>query len=636
MECEASMEQEIADALQFGAKSIGMLGSIAVLLNNILGPGIANFSGLYQQTGWLPPSFTILICVISSMVSGDMLLAAMRAYPENSEFGVRVEYGTLCRHYFSRKTALLFQCLFQLAMLCANISNIIQTAQVLDYFVADLNHGKSCAVMFYPNVEAFCHTSSTDVTPFGTDKIVLSLGMGIVALLSIPLGYYNLEDNVVVQNVAMVVILLSTFAWFSIFASLGLDRERVPLIGSSLHNMGGTILFNFMFISTIPSWVCEKKPTVRPLMVIGITLLMAALVSVQAYAISANLASIPIFSILMRYNLIESHVCGPKAAGAVSVLLPFGVSVLLYTGEGFKDIVDFSGTFTSALVNLMVPSLLFLAALHRDDINVRTNVVEELSARSARLRARSAAWSASSCVASNDGPSGLRKLWRIIAWVNLLVMVALTTVCVDMKGVTSLWQEEAWGTSHWGVIFQLGSGIAYAMKFTAIKLLLCSNNESANSAHRPPSKAQVVFLCNPVIGLMSLALVPLGGDWTVPEFSLALAVAAAATPILVLQMQLIQLLKSPVTVAVLAVFHDLAIVCYFVSMGGESFSRAQVIGYTVSAVGAILYSCAKYRYSDLAAQDLSDCSSSIENDRSFSITPQTMRLHFSFSTQSSF
>ena len=39
-----------------------------------------------------------------------MLLAAMRAYPENSEFGVRVEYGTLCRHYFSRKTALLFQC----------------------------------------------------------------------------------------------------------------------------------------------------------------------------------------------------------------------------------------------------------------------------------------------------------------------------------------------------------------------------------------------------------------------------------------------------------------------------------------------------------------------------------------------
>ena len=74
--------------------------------------------------------------------------------------------------------------------------------------------------------------------------------------------------------------------------------------------------------------------------------------TVQAYAISANLASIPIFSILMRYNLIESKLVGRKAtvlaealrvrvmqrslqvAGAAAVLVPFGVSVLLYTGEG--------------------------------------------------------------------------------------------------------------------------------------------------------------------------------------------------------------------------------------------------------------------------------------------------------------
>ncbi|CAL1139058.1 unnamed protein product, partial [Cladocopium goreaui] len=83
---------------------------------------------------------------------------------------------------------------------------------------------------------------------------------------------------------------------------------------------------------------------------------------------------------------------------------------------------------------------------------------------------------------------------------------------------------------------------------------------------------------------------------------LAVAVAVAATPILVLQMQLIQLLKSPVTVAVLAVFHDLMIVSlrrakifgslevlYFVLMGGETFSEAQVIGYAVD--DSELYRC---------------------------------------------
>ena len=35
-------------------------------------------------------------------------------------------------------------------------------------------------------------------------------------------------------------------AWLGIFGVLGLESERVPAIGSSLHNMGGTILFNFM------------------------------------------------------------------------------------------------------------------------------------------------------------------------------------------------------------------------------------------------------------------------------------------------------------------------------------------------------------------------------------------------------
>ena len=52
-------------------------------------------------------------------------------------------------------------------------------------------------------------TSSQDVTVFGTGKIVLSIGMGIVALLSIPLGYWNLDDNIIVQNVALLVIILS-------------------------------------------------------------------------------------------------------------------------------------------------------------------------------------------------------------------------------------------------------------------------------------------------------------------------------------------------------------------------------------------------------------------------------------------
>ncbi|CAE7720397.1 unnamed protein product [Symbiodinium pilosum] len=454
-----------------GAKTIGLVGSLAVLLNNILGPGIANFSSLYQQSGWLPPTLLVLVCVASSIFSGAMLLASMRAYPNNQDFDVRVEYGTLCRYYFPSKAAKFFQGLFQLAMLTANISNIIQTAQVFDYFF-DTVFGDSCALMFYPSfMHGFCQTSNEDVTPFGAGKVVLSLGMGTVGLVSIPLGYWNLEDNVKVQNAALVVILLSILLWVLIFFALGLEAERVPAVGTSLHNMGGTILFNFMFISTVPSWVCEKKPGVPPLRTILGTLVLAVLgyllvgviggmafepyfmtdntllsqlnhispqdasplvrstafVTVQAYAISANLASIPIFSILMRYNLIESKVVGSKVAGAASVLVPFGVAVLLYTGEGFKNAIDFSGTFTSSFVNLMAPSLFFLSALKQPQQTALMDARECMtSVNIARPFWKTSAWDS----LRSETAEKSRLMWRIIAWVNLSLMAVLTLVSV--------------------------------------------------------------------------------------------------------------------------------------------------------------------------------------------------------------
>ncbi|CAJ1375591.1 unnamed protein product [Effrenium voratum] len=203
-------------------------------------------------------------------------------------------------------------------------------------------------------------------------------------------------------------------------------------------------------------------------------------------------------------------------------------------------------------------------------------------------------------------------------------------------------QEGAWNSGMDGVLLQLGSGMAYALKFTAIKLLLGgSESESIQNAQRPPSKAQVAFLCNPVTGLMSLALVPLGKDWTLPPFGLSLAVAASATGILVFQLQLTQL-TSPLTVAVLAIFHDVAIasaqvhwmslrigvaqVLWFLCADGETFSQAQQFGYAVSAVGAVIYSCAKLRYSSLAPEDnQSDIDSQVE--QSFTMTPLSVRLH---------
>ncbi|CAE7026018.1 unnamed protein product [Symbiodinium sp. KB8] len=441
-----------------GAKTIGLLGSVAVLVNNLLGPGIANFSGMYQQSGWLVPTSLVVVCVLSSLASSAMLLASIRAYPDNKDYDVRVEYGTLCRHHFPRSASVIFQGIFQLAMLAANVSNIIQTAQVFDYFFVDIA-GESCAIELFPDFQLLCRASRSEITPFGAGKLLISAGMVSVAAMSIPLGYWNLEENVRAQNLALLVILLSISSWVVIFCALGLEEERVPAVGSSFHHIEGTVLFNFMFVSTLPSWVCEKNPNVRPMRTITLVLMVATVAyilvgllggmafepffntsntllselqhiapeapkflrivaksTIQAYSISANLASIPIFCILMRYNLQDGMGIKRFWASAIANLAPFFLAIAFYGGKGFQTAVNLSGTYVSALVNLIAPSLFYLCAFRQ----TRAALGEETKST---LRP---SWSTDAFDCLHSGPSVSKTMWRFIAWTNLIAMLLLT------------------------------------------------------------------------------------------------------------------------------------------------------------------------------------------------------------------
>lgn len=244
---------------------------------------------------------------------------------------------------------------------------------------------------------------------------------------------------------------------------------RTELGLSAFHGTGGTILFNFMFISTLPSWICEKHPAVTAKNVIFVTLVLAAVmflligvgggwafpeyydgdntllselhliknrglsvvatIFVDVYAISSNLSSIPIFSIMMRYNLIEQKVMGPALAGFVSVVLPWITSVILYCGSGFQIVVQFAGTFTSSLVNLIVPSLLFIASQ-------RSSGARRISQRTfddeGNVSLADLAQRGNSVAEVYRDKSGLiesaqaRRRWIQLAWTNVILMIVLT------------------------------------------------------------------------------------------------------------------------------------------------------------------------------------------------------------------
>merc|ERR1712151_285176 len=73
--------------------------------------------------------------------------------------------------------------------------------------------------------------------------------------------------------------------------------------------------------------------------------------TVVAYPIMQNLTSIPVFSIMMRYNLIQSGYFGWFWATMIAVVLPWALSVPFYTGKGFNDISDLGGLLTSSVIN---------------------------------------------------------------------------------------------------------------------------------------------------------------------------------------------------------------------------------------------------------------------------------------------
>eukprot|EP00929_Paragymnodinium_shiwhaense_P056735 TRINITY_DN283_c1_g1_i1.p1 TRINITY_DN283_c1_g1~~TRINITY_DN283_c1_g1_i1.p1 ORF type:complete len:198 (-),score=18.44 TRINITY_DN283_c1_g1_i1:229-822(-) len=81
----------------------------------------------------------------------------------------------------------------------------------------------------------------------------------------------------------------------------------------------------------------------------------------------------------MRYNLIEEKVMGPTCATLVSIVLPWVISIVLYCGQGFQNIVQFGGAFTSSIVNLLVPCLLFISCQQIDSGDLKVEVEVQMS-----------------------------------------------------------------------------------------------------------------------------------------------------------------------------------------------------------------------------------------------------------------
>jgi hypothetical protein len=141
-------------------------------------------------------------------------------------------------------------------------SNAQQQHHSLFFFAA-------CAV-------AVCLAHTGDITVFG-NVYVLSIGFIVTALVVAPLGFWNLDDNIMIQKISCALVYIMVMIWVGVFLASGIEPSRVPAVGTQFTNILGTTVFNFAVITSIPSWVNEKKEKVSILSTLGLTMPLALL-----------------------------------------------------------------------------------------------------------------------------------------------------------------------------------------------------------------------------------------------------------------------------------------------------------------------------------------------------------------------
>lgn len=155
----------------------------------------------------------------------------------------------------------------------------------------------------------------------------------------------------------------------------------------------------------------------------------------------------------------------------------------------------------------------------------------------------------------------------------------------------------AGGDSHGnliGIVLQLGSSVAYAIKFSIAKIMLGDGNHKDGCGKARPSKLDITFVASPFLGVSALAFLPfLEDSWDMPASTPVVSFGVQVLLILVFELRLTEL-TSPLTVSVLAVFHNVVIVLIFVSVAGESLSVVEAVGYAISTLGCLIYARFKY------------------------------------------
>ncbi|KAG0344989.1 hypothetical protein BG004_004036, partial [Podila humilis] len=406
-------------------KDISFCGGIALLISNMTGPGLVTIPVVAQSAGWLPTLLGFGLVALLSTLSSLFICEAMTEVPGNEYFQANVEFSNLVLCFFGRRYHLLVQIVCFLAMQTTNIASIAVSAQLFDNLLIKIFH-RTCGIAIYPRPSFVCVAEQLQsASPF-SGIMIMTTGVVLALAMIIPLALLKLSENIWLQLVSFILILLIVLQWIITFFQHGLDPTLVPAVGPDISQTFGTVLFNYAFITTVPSWANAKKPSVSIHKTLGwsvsittVVYLCVAIIGGMAYEIPANssliqainsapnasilsqvtgytfpiaalITSVPINIIVIRYNLIQSGACNMVWSNILSGVLPWLVAIPCMTGSGLTTVINWSSLFLVSTANFIIPFILYIySKKHRDKLNTLPIIEMEQHARLSRELSRS-------------------------------------------------------------------------------------------------------------------------------------------------------------------------------------------------------------------------------------------------------
>ncbi|KAF9347910.1 hypothetical protein BGX26_000648 [Mortierella sp. AD094] len=378
-------------------KDITFWGGLCLLICNTTGPGAVSLPLVAQSSGWIPTVIGFVVVAFLSYLSSVFICEAMTDVPGNEQFQANVEFSNLVFSFFGRKYQILLQLICFLAMQTTNIASIAICAQVFDNLLIQLFH-KTCGIQVHPTAAFVCVSEQLpSASPF-SGVMIMSYGTILAIIMIVPLCLMNLSENIWIQIVSCIFILLIFLQWIVTIFQHGLVPSRVPAVGKDMSQTFGSILFNFGYVTAVPSLANAKKPEVSIQKSVGasvglMTVLFAmvsilgamafeipnnsSLIQVIAsspdattlskiagfvFPIAALVTSIPVNTIVLRYNLIQSRTCNKSWANFLAGGLPWLFAIPGMTGSALTTAVGWCSLFFVSATTFVIPYVLFISA----------------------------------------------------------------------------------------------------------------------------------------------------------------------------------------------------------------------------------------------------------------------------------